>query len=235
MTAIPPVHLIAVVGGSGAGKGWLVERLCRLLGEQAGHLQLDNFYRDRSHLSPRQRARVNYDAPGAIDWVWAERVLSDCRAGRPTSIPNYDFATHSRLSGSAWQPRRVVFVEGLWLLRPPGVRALFDLKIYLDAPKDLRHTRRLSRDVVERGYTAEAINHQLLTAVAPMHERYVEPQKRWADLVLAQPFNATDLAALGDRLWALLSSAWLVQTWEHETFRSNLFETLLEQPHEACS
>jgi len=234
MNSAPPVHLIAVVGGSGAGKGWLVERLCRLLGDCAGHLQLDNFYHDRSHLSRLQRARVNYDVPGAIDWVWAERVLGDCRAGRPTSIPNYDFATHSRLGGSTWQPRRVVFVEGLWLLRPPGLRALFDLTIFLDAPTELRHARRLSRDLVERGYTAEAINHQLLTAVAPMHERYVEPQKRWADLVLAQPFNESDLAALCGRLWALISGACLVQPWEHETFRSDLFELLMEQPHEAC-
>ncbi len=236
MTQNPPVQLIAVVGGSGAGKGWFVERLCRLLGDRASHLQLDDFYRDRSHLSPARRARLNFDIPGAIDWDEAEQVLRDCRAGLPTRVPSYDFATHSRVGGRPhWMPRPVVFVEGLWLLRPPGVRALFDYKIFLDTPTDLRHSRRLSRDVAERGYSADQVEHQLRTAVAPMHERYVEPQKKWANLVLPQPFQETDLAALGGQLWAMLASAWLVQPWEHETFRSELFDLLQDHHHEYCA
>jgi uridine kinase len=235
MNSSPPVQLIAVAGGSGAGKGWLVERLCRLLGERACHLQLDDFYRDRSHLSPRQRTRLNFDLPGAIDWVGAERVLRDCRAGRPTAVPSYDFATHCRIGErSAWTARPIVIVEGLWLLRPPGIRALFDLKIFLDTPANLRCTRRLARDVAERGYTPEAVDHQLRTAVVPMHERYVEPQKKWADLVLTQPFQEADVAALTGRIWAMLASAWLVQPWEHETFRSELFDLLLNHQHEYC-
>jgi uridine kinase len=195
------VHLVAIVGGSGAGKSWLVERLCQLLGDEACHLQLDDFYHDRSHLPLEERARVNYDIPDAIDWTWAGRTLRDCREGRSTPLPSYDFATHCRTSGRAiWRPRPIVFVDGLWLLRPPEIRALFSLKVFLDTPTALRFSRRLGRDVAERGYTPEAVEHRLRTAVAPMHERYVEPQKQWADLVLAQPFEPAQLAELAERL-----------------------------------
>jgi len=236
MNPAPPVRLIAVVGGSGAGKSWLVERLCRLLGEKAAHLQLDHFYHDCSHLSPNRRARINFDVPEAIDWDEAGRVLRDCRAGRPTRIPFYDFATHCRVAERAcpvWSPRPIVLVDGLWLLRPPEIRALFDLKIYLDTPPDLRCSRRRSRDLVERGYTAAAIEQQLRTAVLPMHDRYVEPQKKWADLVLAQPFQESPLGTLADRLWHLLRAAALVPPWEQMTFRTELIDLLAN--HEYCT
>ncbi len=235
MNTPSPVIVIAVVGGSGAGKGWVVQRLCRLFGDRAAHLQLDNFYRDRSHLSPSRRAGLNYDIPSAIDWADAERVIRACRAGQPTAVPNYDFETHCRTGeATAWAPKPIVLVDGLWLLRPPAIRALFDLKIFLDAPTELRHARRLSRDVAERGYTAEAIEHQLRTAVAPMHDRYVEPQKKWADLVLAQPLGESEIEALAARLWPLLAASSLVQSWEQETFRTQLLDSLQDQHHEIC-
>ena len=234
MSAMNPVFLIAIVGGSGAGKGWLVERLCRVVGEHASRLQLDDFYRDRSHLPPSRRARLNFDIPSAIDWAWAERVLRDCRAGARTTLPCYDFATHSRVAQRTdWAPRSLVFVDGLWLLRPPAVRQLFDLKIYLDTPGDLRCSRRLARDVAERGYSRDMVDRQLRTAVLPMHERYVEPQKAHADVVLHQPFREPELLILADRLWTMLSHAGLVATWQHETFRAELLDLLVN--HEYCN
>jgi uridine kinase len=223
MTATHPVQLVAIVGGSGAGKGWLVVRLGQLLGDRVSHLQLDDFYRDRSHLPLSRRARINFDLPHAIDWDAAERALRDCRAGLATRVPSYDFATHSRIAErerTAWQPRPIVLVDGLWLLRPPAIRRLFDLKIYLDTPTDLRCSRRLTRDIAERGYTAEAVERQLRTAVVPMHDRYVEPQKKWADVVLKQPFQEDNLLALSDRLWVLLMRASLAGAWTPETFRT---------------
>ncbi len=225
--------LVAVTGGSGAGKGWFTERLCRLLGEQAGSVQLDNFYLDRSHLSFFQRTRINYDSPDAIDWEWVERTLRDCRAGVATSLPAYDFATYTRRAERrALVPRPVIFVDGLWLLRRPSLRALFDLSIYLDTPGDLRCARRLARDVNERGYTEEAIARRLRAAVLPMHSRYVEPQKRHADIVLAQPFRDAELAALSARLWTLLRDAELLAPWQTETFREELHSLLSH--HEYC-
>jgi uridine kinase len=229
-----PVKLIAIVGGSGAGKGWLVRRLCELLGDKVCHLQLDDFYRDRSHLTPTQRARLNFDVPRAIDWKSAQRVLHECRTGQPTSVPRYDFATHCRISDQRpWIPRPLVLVDGLWLLRPPEVRRLFDLKIYLDTPVDLRRTRRLARDTIERGYTLSAVEHRLRTEVVPMHERYVEPQKKWADIVLTQPFQEAEIVQLADRLWPLLSGTALLQPWMHETFRAELVAQLAN--HEYCN
>ena len=233
MNDASPVQLIAIVGGSGAGKGWLVQRLCRLLGEKACHLQLDEFYRDRSHLSLRRRAQVNYDLPSAIDWEAAEQVLRECRAGLPSRVPRYDFATHCRaVARSTWIPAPLVFVDGLWLLRPAAVRSLFDFSIYIDTPRPVRRTRRLARDVRDRGYTADAVEHQLRTAVEPMHDRYVEPQKKWADFVLTHPFTEEQLVALSDRLWEMLTRAALVPPWMHETFRAELLDLLCSQTHE---
>jgi uridine kinase len=236
MSTSSTVQLVAIVGGSGAGKGWLVVRLCRLLGERAGHLQLDDFYRDRSHLSPGRRARINFDRPAAIDWEAAGRVLRECRAGRPTRVPSYDFATNTRNASRehpAWQPRPIVLVDGLWLLRPPAIRRLFDLKIFLDTPTDLRCSRRLARDVAERGYTAETVERQLRTAVVPMHDRFVEPQKKWADVVVRQPFQEENLLALADRLWALLTRASLACAWTPESFRHEFLAHVAN--HEYCN
>lgn len=231
-----PVQLIAVVGGSGAGKSWLVERLCRLLGDKATHLHLDHFYRDCSHLPLARRAKLNFDVPEAIDWTEAARVLRDCRAGVPTRVPFYDFATHCRIAERAcavWTPRPVVFVDGLWLLHSPDIRELFDLSIYLDTPTGLRCTRRLARDVVERGYTREAISEQLESAVLPMHNRYVEPQRKLADVVLPQPFRERDLTRLAEALWQQLAGAALVHPWEHATFCAELVDLLAN--HEYCT
>jgi len=201
-TAIP--HMIAIVGGSGAGKGWMAARLCEFFGEQACHLSLDNFYRDRSHLPPARREQVNFDVPRAIDWDRTEQVLSDCLAGQATRVPRYDFTTHTRLTSTdPWQPTSLVFVEGLWLLRSPATRRLFSLKIYLDCPASLRLRRRRARDVAERGRTAAAVERRF-QQIAPLHDRYVEPQKKWADVVLTQPFSESDLTRLAESLWSLL-------------------------------
>ncbi len=222
-------QLIAVVGGSGAGKGWLISRLCELLGDLACHLQLDDFYRDRSALPLARRARLNFDIPHAIDWTAAERALIDCKAGHTMRLPRYDFATHSRLiDRDGWQPRPLVFVDGLWLLRRPAVRRLFDLKIFLDTPMGLRRSRRLARDVAERGYTATDVAQRFAHDVTPMHERYVAPQKRWADLVLAQPFREAQVLKLATRLGSLVEHATPLSPGLNETFRADLIALLLQ-------
>jgi uridine kinase len=234
MTSTHPSLVFAVVGGSGAGKTWFVERCCRVLGDKACRLSLDDFYRDRSHLTPAQRARLNFDVPTAIDWADAERALRDCRAGMPTHVPRYDFTTHSRVADrELWLPRPLVFAEGLWLLHPPELRRMFDLTIYLDTPTELRHARRIARDTVERGYTADAVERCLTENVRPMHDRYVEPQKRWADVVLTQPLEEEAVLQLAQKIWGLLNRNGIVPCWVHETFRTE-FTSLLVQ-HEYCN
>ncbi|HVS52564.1 MAG TPA: hypothetical protein VHD62_09425 [Opitutaceae bacterium] len=229
MSAHRPSQLVAVVGGSGAGKTWLARQLCELLGENACHLELDHFYRDRSHLAPAQRAQLNFDVPNAIDWDAALAVLRAGSEGRATQLPRYDFATHCRRADAvAWQPRPLVIVDGLWLLHRPELRELFALKIFLDAPAALRRSRRLARDVAHRGYSAAEVAARLDANVLPMHERYVAPQKRSADLVLAQPFQERELLELADRLTVLVEDVAPQSLWAHAAFRAELLAHLLD-------
>jgi uridine kinase len=207
MNSKGPLRLVAIVGGSGAGKTWLAERLRQALGSAAARLSLDNFYRDRSHLSLKRRARVNFDHPRAIDWPCVERVLRDCRAGRATRVPRYDFGTHARLASRRfWQPKVLILMEGLWLLRRPTVRRFFDLRIFVDCPTRLRLQRRLARDVVQRGRTRSSVHRQFRETVAPLHERFVAPQARWADIVFKRPPQEEDVHELAAKLRTLLNS-----------------------------
>ncbi len=215
-------QMVAIVGGTGAGKGWVASRLSQLLGDQACLLSLDDFYRDRSHLPAERRERINFDVPHAIDWSSARQVINDCRLGQPTRVPRYDFSTHSRLPAPApLQPKPVVLVEGLWLLCHKATRQLFALKIYVDCPAPLRLTRRRQRDVAERGRTADSVDRQF-QRLAPFHDRYVEPQKQWADVVLNHPFDPTELNLLAHRLWALLQPDAGLPVPMPETFRAEL-------------
>lgn len=179
------VHLVAIVGGSGAGKTWLARRLKRRLGQEAGVLSLDDFYRDLSGLPLRQRARANFDHPDAIEWALFQECLEGIQRGEQVRLPRYDFATHTRrLRPRLWRPRRVVLVDGLWLLHRPDLRRRHSWSVFVDCPAALRLSRRLERDQHERGRSRASILRQFRRQVGPMHDRFVEPQKRWADLVV---------------------------------------------------
>jgi uridine kinase len=165
-------------------------------------LSLDNFYRDRSHLAPPLRERVNYDHPRAIDWSLAEAVLRSCRAGRAVRLPQYSFATHTRLPKSKlFVPKSIILVDGLWLLWRPRLRGLFDLRIFLHCPARLRLRRRLERDLAGRGRDRRSVYRQFQDTVAPMHERFVAPQARWADVIFRQPPGRREV----ERLAALIA------------------------------
>lgn len=200
--------LIAIVGGSGAGKSWLADRLQQAFATSAARLSLDNFYLDRADLPPSHRARVNFDHPRAIDWPRLQTVLRACRAGRTTRIPQYNFATHTRMPHEKlWAPAPLVLVDGLWLLSRPRVRSLFALGIYLDCPAQLRLKRRLARDVAERGRTPDSVRDQFWKEVEPMHDRHVIPQLRLAHVVLGQPVSEAEMDGLIARIRALAPGA----------------------------
>jgi uridine kinase len=168
--------LIAIVGGSGAGKSWLAEQLQKKLGKTAARISLDDFYLDRSHLSPRRRALINFDHPRAIDWVSLEKVLQDCRAGRATRVPQYDFKTHSRRTGTAvLSPKPVILFDGLWVLR-------------------------LARDLLSRGRERASVDHQFWKMVEPMNIQYVVAQARWAHILLKAPIKKTDVSHLAGQI-----------------------------------
>lgn len=199
--------LVAIVGGSGSGKSWLADKLQQALGDNVSRVSLDAFYRDRSHLPPARRSCINYDHPRCIDWASVEAVLHLITRGQPVMLPHYDFTTHSRSQmGERIIPAPIVLVEGLWLLRRPSVRKLFALTIFLDCPGSVRLHRRLMRDAAQRGRSKESVRRQFRETVAPMHERFVGPQKAHADLVLKSPLTEKDGAVLFDHLWPLLNA-----------------------------
>jgi uridine kinase len=219
-------RLVAITGGSGAGKTWLADRLQRLFGAQAGRIMQDSFYRDRSHLRPEERSRINFDHPDALDWACFRETLEAMTEGRAVRVPVYDFATHCRLDGAEpFAPRPIVIVEGLWVLHRPEIRRLFSLGIFLHCPEGERLRRRVARDTAERGRTASSVHEQFRDTVAPMHRLFVDPQARHADLVL--PFPHQDISSLHAALWRLLPGERVRLNRSRADFRSEL-QSLLQ-------
>jgi uridine kinase len=198
--------LIAIVGGSGAGKTWLARRLELQLQPAVARLSLDDFYLDRSSVSERQRDSLNYDHPRAIDWARLEKTLQTCRAGKTASVPRYDFTTHTRKpDDDLFTPTPVVMVDGLWLLVQSRIRELFDFTIFIDCPEPLRRQRRLERDVIERGRKSMHVLTQFAETVVPMHERFVAPQAATADIVLRHSPEPAEIENLAETIRALMS------------------------------
>jgi uridine kinase len=188
---------VAIVGGSGSGKSWLADKLAQELAPDAARLSLDDFYRDRSHLSMARRDRLNFDHPRAIDWPAMNRALKRLSKRRPARIPRYDFGTHCRLGHSRLlKPKPVVLVDGLWLLQSRAIRGLFDFSIYLDCSARLRLARRLERDRRARGRSEESVRRQFRETVEPMNARYVAPQAKFADVILARECTAAQVRKL---------------------------------------
>ena len=196
--------MIAIVGGSGAGKTWLADKLQREFGKKVTRLSLDDFYRDRSHLSEKRRSAVNFDHPRAIDWRDVGRVLGKLATGHGACKPQYDFATHARVQkGEFVKPKSLLIVDGLWLLRRPAIRKLFSCRIFIECPRRLRLFRRTSRDLFERGRNSANIKRQFLRHVVPMHNRFVSPQLRWANIVVTNP-NENEITDLAQKIKTLL-------------------------------
>jgi uridine kinase len=193
--------LVAITGGSGSGKSWLSKRLARALGPSATKLCLDDFYKDRSHLSLARRALLNFDHPRAIDWRRLVEVLENALAGRVTRVPCYDFKTHSRSKRlKVLRPKPIILMEGLWLLQRPAIRRLSSLSIFLECSANTRLRRRIARDTVSRGRTRLSIETQFQRAVEPMHVRYVAPQARLADIVFKENIGRRQIRELLRRL-----------------------------------
>jgi uridine kinase len=174
---------IGIAGGTGAGK----TTLARLLAEGLGHavvLDMDSYYLDRSGVSPEIRDRLNFDEPGAFDVGLLMQHLRLLRQGHAIEKPRYSFESHTRTGFEAIAPAPVVLVEGLFALWWEDLRRSLDLRIYLDAPDDVRLRRRVERDVVSRGRSAQSVLRQYECTVHPMHELYVAPTRLYADVVL---------------------------------------------------
>ena len=174
--------LIGLAGGTGAGKSTIVRALVDRFGGCA--IDLDSYYLDRSALPPEERSRVNYDQPAAFDDALLVEHLERLIAGAAVPKPLYSFETHTRIGVETLAPARLVIVEGLFTLWWESLRSLLAVKVFVDAPPDVRLVRRIRRDVAERHRTTEQVLQQYVSSVRPMHERYVEPTRAHADLII---------------------------------------------------
>ncbi|MCU0748396.1 MAG: uridine kinase [Akkermansiaceae bacterium] len=190
-------QFIGVVGGSGSGKSWLARKLQECLGDACGHLCLDDFYQDLSHLDEAERCQVNFDDPQAIDWNSLGEVLAALENGESAQVPVYDFTTHSRHETSRELPAcEWLVVEGLWLLHHEWLREKLLMSVFVDCPEEERLRRRIERDVLERGRSEESVRKQFGEHVQPMHALFVEPQRTHAMHRMASPMTHAQCEAL---------------------------------------
>ena len=180
--------IIGVAGGTGSGKTTVVREIVSRLGpEDVAVVQHDSYYRDRSGISPAERARINYDHPDALETSLLVEHVRALRAGHSVDVPVYDFATHTRTAEVVpLTPRKVVIVEGILVLAEPDLRDLMAMRVFVDTDADIRMIRRLRRDMRDRGRTLESVVEQYLETVRPMHLEFVEPSKRHAHVIVPE-------------------------------------------------
>lgn len=179
--------IVGVAGGSGSGKTTVVRGLIRGLGgaDHVGVIHHDAYYRDAAHLPAEERKRINYDHPDALETELLIEHLEALVSGRGVDVPVYDFANHVRTDRTERvEPRPVVILDGILILWDPRLRALMDVKLFVDADADVRLGRRLQRDMDERGRSPESVLTQYMETVRPMHLEFVEPSKRYADVII---------------------------------------------------
>ncbi len=200
-----PSVVIGVAGGSGSGKSTVVSRIVGSLGdEQVTVLEHDRYYRDRSELRLEERAALNYDHPDSLETDLLVRHVEALKQGRQVEVPTYDFARYARKAVTETAlPRRAIIVEGILIFADAALRGLMDVKVFVDTDADTRFIRRLRRDVAERGRTMDSVIEQYLNTVKPMHLEFVEPSKRYADVIVPQ--GGHNLVAI-DMLLTLIRS-----------------------------
>jgi len=187
--------VIGIAGGSGSGKTTLMRNLIEKFGDVVTVLSHDNYYKRHDELSYEERCQLNYDEPGAFDTSLMVYQLDQLRHGQSIDCPVYDFTVHNRSNDTIRvNPERVIIVEGILIFESKPLRDLMDIKIFVDTDADIRLCRRIKRDVNKRGRSLESVLTQYQQTVKPMHEQYVEPSKRYADLVV--PEGGKNLVAL---------------------------------------
>lgn len=202
----PPL-VIGIAGGSGSGKTTLAHLILKRVGEdRIAYLPHDAYYKDLSALPPNQRMAVNFDHPDSLDTDLLIQHVQQLRNFQPVELPIYDFKTHTRTKNiQTVEPRGVIMVEGILIFVDPILRKLLDVKIFVDTDPDIRLIRRLERDIAERGRTTEMVVKQYLSTVRPMHLEFVEPSKRYADVIVPEGgLNEVAMEMVVARLEALL-------------------------------
>jgi len=201
--------IIGVAGGTASGKTTVSDAILERVGrEHIAYIQHDSYYRDLSHLPLAERAKLNFDHPDALETGLLVAHLRRLQAGEPIEVPLYNFATYQRTGKTRRvAPRRVVLVEGILIFADKELRDMMDVKLYVDTDADLRLIRRLQRDIRERERSLESVIHQYMETVRPMHLEFVEPSKRYADIIIpAGGFNEAAIEMVVARIQRLLGS-----------------------------
>ncbi|OAB27095.1 uridine kinase [Paenibacillus macquariensis subsp. defensor] len=181
--------IIGIAGGTGSGKTTVARSVIERLGsDKITFISQDNYYKDHSHLSMAERESINYDHPLAFDNELLIEHLSCVKSGQTAHAPVYDFTVHARSVTETVElkPNNIFILEGLHLLSDENLRNMIDIKVFVDTDPDVRILRRVLRDIEERGRTIRSIHNQYLNTVKPMHEAFIEPSKKYADLIIPQ-------------------------------------------------
>jgi uridine kinase len=200
--------VVAIAGGSGSGKTTLARAIHKEMGDaNVVYINHDSYYRDISHLSMEERAECNFDHPDSLETSLLVEHIKDLKANKAVRIPKYDYSTHSRVYADSHeaQPRPIILVEGILILSDPALYNLFDVKIFVDTDDDIRLIRRMNRDVAERGRSVQSVVQQYLKTVQPMHQQFVVPSKRNADIIVPEGLNSVALDLVVSKLTHWLS------------------------------
>lgn len=183
--------IVGVAGGTGSGKTTIVEAIIKNLGYRGVvAIQHDSYYKDRSHLSPSEREKVNYDHPDSLETELLVQHLKQLVTGRKVEVPLYDFSTHTRKkAGKPISPDKIIIVEGILIFVDKDLRKMMDLKIFVDTDDNIRFIRRLQRDIKERQRSVATVTKQYMETVKPMHKEFVEPSKKYADIIIPAGHN----------------------------------------------
>jgi uridine kinase len=180
--------IIGIAGGTGSGKTSVAKALVKDLHlNGAVIIEQDWYYKDLSHLPLEDRLKWNFDHPDSVEFDLLKKDLKAMSEGKVVKVPQYNYVTHSRAADTLTvRPQKVVIVEGIMVLYEPSLRELLDIKLFVDAPADIRFIRRLKRDIYERGRAIDNVIDQYMQTVRPMHEIFVEPSKRFADIIIPE-------------------------------------------------
>lgn len=200
------IIVIGIAGGTGSGKSTLIKKIKEEFHDEITILSHDFYYKQHDDIPFEERKKLNYDHPNAFDTDLMIEHVRRLAAGETIERPVYDFTIHNRINETVLvRPAKVIVVEGILIFENKELLDLFDIKVFIDTDADVRIIRRILRDVNERGRTLESVVHQYLTTVKLMHEQFVEPSKKYADIIIPEGgFNRVALEMLNERIHALL-------------------------------
>ena len=217
-----PSFVIGIAGGTGAGKTTVSRLVTRDLGDNVTRIPLDNYYEDLSHVAFEERKSINYDHPSAFEWPLLRDHLEALLQGQSVEMPQYDFSVHNRKAERVTvEPTDVIVLEGILALYDEHINEMMDLRLFVETDADVRILRRIRRDVLDRGRDLEGVIDQYLSTVKPMHEQFIEPSKKHADVIIPEGANSVAVNLLEEKLRAEVEGD-AVRSWERGSLESAL-------------